>query len=72
MPYVERNEEDAIIALYSMPQPGIAEEFLDDEDEEVTTYLAIAERQEPNVIDVDELQLEVNDHESRITVLEGE
>lgn len=64
MPYVERNIEDQIIAVYQMPQPDIAEEFLEYNDEELAAYMNSAERQDPVVIDLDEL-------ENRVTALEG-
>lgn len=40
MPYVQRNDNNEIIAIYSMPQPEFAEEYLDADNVEVVNYLA--------------------------------
>lgn len=39
MPYVERNNEGAVVGLYANLQTGYAEEFLPDEDPEVDAIL---------------------------------
>jgi hypothetical protein len=39
MPYVQR-DNGKIIGLFELPQPGYAEEYLDDEHEELTTETA--------------------------------
>ncbi len=38
MPYVERDAENNIVGIYNVPQPGIAEELLADNDPEVITF----------------------------------
>lgn len=38
MPYVSRNAGKEVVGLYARPQPGLAEERLDDSDAEVVAF----------------------------------
>lgn len=38
MPYVSRNELDVITGVFNLPQPGMAEEYLEDEDPELEEF----------------------------------
>lgn len=38
MPFVQRNETSAVVGVYANPQPGYAEEWLEDDDAAVVAY----------------------------------
>jgi hypothetical protein len=63
MPYVARNQLGSIDCLFGNEQPGVAEEFLPDDDPEVVAYLT-PKPQPDNVV--------LYDHENRIRALEGQ
>ena len=62
MPYVARNQFGYIDCLFGNEQPGVAEEFLPEDDPEVVAYL----QPRPPAEDV-----VLYDHENRIRSLEG-
>ena len=39
MPYIQRDGSNAVCGVYAQPQPGYAEEWLEDDDAEVGAYL---------------------------------
>jgi hypothetical protein len=63
MPYVARDQLGRISCLFGNEQPGVAEEFLPDDDPEVVAYLT-PEPQPESVV--------IYDHENRLRALEGE
>jgi hypothetical protein len=63
MPYVARNQLGNIDCLFGNEQPGVAEEFLADDDPEVVAYLTTPQPQVEDVV--------LYDHENRIRALEG-
>ncbi len=48
MPYVERTDSGDVKGLYARPQPGRAEELLDDNDPEVLAFNLNADAPGPN------------------------
>ena len=70
MAYVSRDETGAINGVYANPQPGYGEEYLPDDDPEVTAFLATMNAPptpQPSPEDV-----VLYDHENRLRSLEGE
>jgi hypothetical protein len=63
MPYVARDHLGFIACLFGGEQPGVAEEFLPDDDPEVVAYLS----SKPSPVDA-----ALFDHENRILALEGQ
>lgn len=62
MPYVARDQFGYIGCLFGNEQPGVAEEFLPDDDPEVVAYLSPKPQPESVVL---------YDHENRIRAQEG-
>lgn len=44
MPYVERDENGAVVGLYRQEQAGYADEFLEEDNEEVKAFKAKTEK----------------------------
>jgi hypothetical protein len=45
MPFIQRNEDGVVVGQFANLQPGIAEQWLDDDDPELLENLAAAQRQ---------------------------
>ncbi|MBY5698515.1 hypothetical protein [Rhizobium leguminosarum] len=62
MPYVQRDEQGNIIGVYANLQPGYAEEFLPDDDQDLLAYLSPPPP--PYTIDADIPWLRMTDDEA--------